>query len=121
MRTLNALPVETLLPHALGPVPRAIARGGWKEHGSCRQIDPDLWFAESSRRIHARASSICEDCPVRRACLTWALVFHEQFGVWGGLSPGERRPLWRRLAAGESLLAVTVDALASEPVGGEIA
>ena len=52
-----------------GSILRALARSGWKERGTCRQTDPELWFADTSRRTKARAKSICASCPVRRQCL----------------------------------------------------
>ena len=90
----------------------ALARGGWKENGTCRQTDPELWFADTSRRTNARAASICASCPVRRPCLAWALVFAEEFGVWGGLDAADRLPLHRRLITGEPLTAVLAAAMA---------
>jgi hypothetical protein len=33
----------------------------------------------------------CEACPVRKACGEWADVNNETYGVWGGLTPMERR------------------------------
>lgn len=96
-----------------GSMLQALARGGWKESGTCRQTDPELWFADSSRRVKARAASICASCPVRRQCLAWALVFDEEYGVWGGLDAAERRRLKRRLTTGEPLPVVLADAVAA--------
>ncbi|GAA2018245.1 hypothetical protein GCM10009740_02530 [Terrabacter terrae] len=129
MRRQAALVALPVLPHVDGPVPRSLALGGWKEHGTCRQTDAELWFAETSRRIHARAASICHDCPVRRPCLTWALVFDEDFGIWGGLGTAERRPLRRRLTRGEPVVVVIDEALSASgstsdfgsAAGGEVA
>lgn len=125
MRASTGLNGEPLFPHGIGPVPPALASGDWKEDGACRQIDPDLWFPRSCNSTHTRAASICARCPVRRACLAWALVFDERFGIWGGLDPAERRPLQHRLAAGDSLLAVLLEAfplrLVPESRGGEVA
>ncbi|WP_374968185.1 WhiB family transcriptional regulator [Terrabacter sp. BE26] len=110
------MPTQTALGVLRGrPVPmlRALARGGWKERGTCRQTDPELWFADTSRRTKARAASICASCPVRRPCLAWALVFDEEFGVWGGLDAAERFPLQRRLTTGEPLATVLAAAMAA--------
>ncbi|GAA2497043.1 WhiB family transcriptional regulator [Terrabacter carboxydivorans] len=123
---LTALSGRPDLSRTTGPVPRDLASGGWKEYGTCRQTDAELWFAETSRRVHARAASICDDCPVRRSCLAWALVFDEAFGIWGGLGAPERRPLRRRLARGVPLAVVVDDALSrpsglGSAAGGEVA
>jgi WhiB family transcriptional regulator, redox-sensing transcriptional regulator len=37
------------------------------------------------------AKSVCEGCPVRVECLEYALEAEEEFGVWGGTTPAERR------------------------------
>lgn len=37
------------------------------------------------------AKGICNRCPVREACLDEAMNRNESFGIWGGLTPGERR------------------------------
>ncbi|MGW5055236.1 WhiB family transcriptional regulator [Actinokineospora sp. NPDC004072] len=50
----------------------------------CRSSDnPDLWFADAPAELE-RAKALCEDCPVRAACLAAALARHEPWGVWGG-------------------------------------
>ena len=71
----------------------------WTEHALCAQIGGDLWFPEVGARTQARtARAICADCPVRAQCLDYALdweVGHQTraFGIYGGLSERERRPL----------------------------
>ena len=49
----------------------------------CRVQDPDLWFAESPAKLE-QAKLLCQDCPVRAACLAGALERAEPWGVWGG-------------------------------------
>lgn len=52
--------------------------------------DPDLFFgpdeempAEHAARV-AEARTVCEDCPVRLACLAFALRTRQPSGVWAG-------------------------------------
>lgn len=45
--------------------------------------EPDLWFAESPADVEM-AKSLCEGCPIQRACLDGALERGEPWGVWGG-------------------------------------
>ena len=45
--------------------------------------DPDLFFAESPQDVET-AKAMCQECPVRIACLTGALERQEPWGVWGG-------------------------------------
>ena len=49
----------------------------------CRVFDAELWFAESPADVE-HAKTLCNDCPVRIACLAGALERHEPWGVWGG-------------------------------------
>ncbi|GAA1097911.1 WhiB family transcriptional regulator [Tsukamurella spumae] len=49
----------------------------------CRAGDPDLWFAEAPSDLE-RAKTLCESCPLQRACLAAALDRAEPWGVWGG-------------------------------------
>lgn len=49
----------------------------------CQVEDPELWFAESPIHLE-RAKSLCQECPVRAACLAGALERREPWGVWGG-------------------------------------
>ena len=49
----------------------------------CRQVDPDLFFAEVPADVE-EAKALCRTCPVREACLAGALERREPWGVWGG-------------------------------------
>jgi WhiB family redox-sensing transcriptional regulator len=58
----------------------------------CAQTDPDSFFPEKGQST-ADAKRTCMACEVRVQCLDYALSHGEQYGVWGGLSERERRPL----------------------------
>ncbi|CAK7288607.1 WhiB family transcriptional regulator [Streptomyces misionensis] len=63
----------------------------------CAQTDPDSFFPEGvgaqvSTAVQ-RAKKVCGRCPVRAACLSWALETQQPAGVWGGMSVKERRVL----------------------------
>ena len=83
----------------------------WQDLALCAQVDPELWFPERGQPNGA-AKLICSWCEVQAECLTFAMRTNEQFGVWGGLAPGERRALRLALRRG---LPFGVD------VGGEAA
>jgi len=69
----------------------------WAAFAACRDVDDDLFFP--SREEGGRtAVRICSGCPVREQCLAWALEMRIGYGVWGGLTEGERRRLQRRSA-----------------------
>jgi WhiB family redox-sensing transcriptional regulator len=61
----------------------------WQQAGLCRQ-DKREWYPDSAAD-QRRLTSICQGCPVRRQCLTWALERGEYSGVWGGLTERELR------------------------------
>ena len=54
--------------------------------------DPDIWFEDLDA-----ARRVCAHCPVRNDCLAYALSSEEDgaqlIGVWGGLSPIQRKRL----------------------------
>ncbi len=59
-----------------------------------------FFHPESDRgltRLHRedQAKLVCEDCPVITACRDHALSVREPYGVWGGLSEGERALILR--------------------------
>jgi WhiB family redox-sensing transcriptional regulator len=45
-----------------------------------------------------RAKDICAICPVRRACLEYAMAIREPHGIWGGLNEVERKQLMAGVA-----------------------
>ena len=66
----------------------------WRAEGACRTADPDLFFpvavgAAASPQV-TRALRICDGCPVRQACLDFAMRTREPAGIWGGTTPEER-------------------------------
>jgi len=64
----------------------------WQDHALCAQSDPDAWFPEKGGSVE-QPKAICRRCPVRVECLEFAIEHNERFGVWGGLSERQRRPL----------------------------
>ena len=64
----------------------------------CMETDPEAFFPEQGGGLNSdikSAKSICERCPARRECLTYALEANEQYGIWGGLTTSERQRLRR--------------------------
>lgn len=56
----------------------------------------DGWFP-SERYEQQAATRLCGDCPsdIKVACLTYALDNNEEWGIWGGLTAGQRQSLNR--------------------------
>lgn len=67
----------------------------WKNEAICAQTDPSLFFPEAGDDGR-EAKAVCYRCPVRRACLVYALKNDENHGVWGGMTVRERRALRRQ-------------------------
>ena len=74
----------------------------WQDDAACRGEDPAIFFIDrgAGRPGHqdaaAPAREFCWRCPVRDACLEYALVNNEAFGIWGGLTIKQRLALKRR-------------------------
>lgn len=59
--------------------------------------DGTIWeaFGDTSH-FYDEGRKLCFECPVRLACLQKALDEKERFGMWGGLTPIERRRIERK-------------------------
>lgn len=64
----------------------------WVTDAICVQVGPDPWFVERGESARP-AKRVCGGCPVRQQCLQYALDAHITEGIWGGLTPRERRAL----------------------------
>lgn len=60
------------------------------------QRNPQLWFPEDipdpeKRELSIKAAKrICKQCPIRDACLSFALESNQRYGIWGGTEGHER-------------------------------
>lgn len=71
----------------------------WREFAACFGMDADIFFVDQFGDV-SEAKRICARCVVRQDCLDYALANHERWGVWGGLSPRDRRSERRRRRMG---------------------
>ena len=89
--TTPSRPAEALAPYAT-----------WRLNAACRQVDPELFFPVGTTGPAidqvGRAKGICQGCPVREACLGWALRNQIAFGIWGGTTEEDRQALRRAFA-----------------------
>ena len=67
----------------------------WRQDAACRDLDTAVFFPENDEEV-ATALAVCATCPVREACLEFALVTRQDDGIWGGLTETERRRVRRR-------------------------
>jgi WhiB family redox-sensing transcriptional regulator len=79
---------------AAGPLLAAeeAAELDWQDAALCAQADPEAWFPPKGGSTR-RAKKICRACPSRVPCLTFALDTEQEWGIWGGASPEERRDM----------------------------
>lgn len=76
----------------------------WRIYAACGSSDPDLWFPRSGNSPEqAQALAVCASCPVRLACLAFAVQMEIDFGVWGGVTAVDRRPNRKRPRRGKGV------------------
>ena len=77
----------------------------WMKEGVCRDYEsPDDWYGSGRHepRPHGfpasarRAVAICKTCPVMAECAEYAIERREVYGIYGGLTPFERREMRRK-------------------------
>ena len=68
----------------------------WMKKAACVGLDPSLFYFERDDALSytnaKQARDVCRMCPVRLECFLVACDNKEEFGVWGGTMPDERRP-----------------------------
>lgn len=61
---------------------------------------PELFFAEgyeyAQKITQQLAKSVCAGCPFAAACLDYALEAREEYGIWAGTTPDERKEMLRQ-------------------------
>lgn len=74
----------------------------WQFEGACANLDVSAFFSpeaeRGAKRIHREesAKAVCRTCPVMERCRQHALESREPYGVWGGMTAGERQRLLER-------------------------
>lgn len=77
----------------------------------CTEANPDYWFADDNdedekygKSEQAIAAGICKRCPIKHACLQYALTNNITHGIWGGLLPVQRHSYINRMNMSEGRL-----------------
>jgi WhiB family transcriptional regulator, redox-sensing transcriptional regulator len=106
--TNGATPTQQTAPPGAWPGPpqrrHPVRDGGdsswtWQRDAACRDLGSSLFFgpdgerAATRRRREAAAKAICARCPVQLPCALFALATRQPYGVWGGLTEGNRHPV----------------------------
>jgi WhiB family transcriptional regulator, redox-sensing transcriptional regulator len=69
----------------------------WFKRAACRGDDPDIYVVDptgvqaQTTAKHNIALITCRRCPVSVECLKFALDHDERTGVWGCMTPRQRR------------------------------
>ena len=66
------------------------AAESWMEDAACATTDPDIFFPDV-RQSAAPARKVCAGCPVIDSCADFAERTSQEYGIFGGLTPSERR------------------------------
>lgn len=68
----------------------------WMEDALCTEVGVAEFYPEKGESPQ-EAKKICAACEVQSECLEFAMTLDDQHGVWGGLSPHERRVLKKQI------------------------
>jgi WhiB family redox-sensing transcriptional regulator len=97
-------------PKKVNPAPRTVRAAAQAGHGlpgehtACQDLDRELFYpltyGPASADQVEQAKRVCRGCPLRAACLRYALDHGElTYGIWGATTPNERKALTRKAAA----------------------
>lgn len=69
--------------------------GDWQDRAACKDAPrKEIFFPEDTGVNNSQeARAVCAACGVRQQCLEYAIAMHEEYGIWGGLNPRERRTM----------------------------
>jgi WhiB family redox-sensing transcriptional regulator len=65
----------------------------WMDDAACKGVDTSVFHPErgGNRFSVQKAKQYCYKCPVYKECMRFAIVNGINHGIWGGLTPEERR------------------------------
>lgn len=65
----------------------------WMLDGACADIDnPDIFF-DTQPALIKEALALCKSCPVRLMCAEYAINGNIEEGIFGGLTPADRKQI----------------------------
>ena len=86
--------------------------GRWRAKAVCANSDTEKFFPNrdgvDAAMIVAHAQLCCAACTVRKECLEFALTNKFKYGIWGGVTPRNRRGLEVEDAERASAMPATV-------------
>jgi len=69
----------------------------WSKDAVCKSKDISEFYDPEESALKKAAAKYCDNCPVQQTCLFTAVLNSEAHGLWGGLTPRQRRIFLRRL------------------------
>jgi WhiB family transcriptional regulator, redox-sensing transcriptional regulator len=69
-------------------ITRICTQQPWMADAACHGANPDLFFPNPGQNA-TQALAICATCTVQKECREAGEL--EQFGIWGGVTPRQRR------------------------------
>lgn len=63
----------------------------WMEEALCKGSYLDFTAENMTDKHVELVKAVCDDCPVQKKCLDYAMTHKEETGVWGGQTVHERQ------------------------------
>ena len=68
----------------------------WKDQSSCLSTSViEDFFDTKESSLRSLSKRYCQGCPVQFYCLYTSLVNQEAYGLWGGLTPKQRKTYFK--------------------------
>jgi WhiB family redox-sensing transcriptional regulator len=71
----------------------------WADDAACKNTPIEMWFNDFGCHTDADALRMCRRCPVMNNCRKYAIDNSLTDGIWGGLTPDQRKTYTKRLKA----------------------
>jgi len=75
------------------------AKHSWAVNGNCLALVPGAMIPTTAKDQEYLSKKYCTNCSVKTECLFTALVGFEAYGVWGGTTEEQRKPLLEKVKA----------------------
>lgn len=69
----------------------------WKDKAFCKGQKAVDFYDSRESVLKSISKQYCSNCPVRSYCLYTSLINEELYGLWGGLTPKQRKSLIKYL------------------------
>lgn len=88
--------------------------------GSCSSLETEWWFPKHAQKKEdlentKRAVAICRECPIRKDCLEYAIIW-EAYGIWGGFTEKQRDAI-RNASGSNAKIALRRQSRADKEIG----